>query len=83
MCLDPRPDSIVRVRPSATRTHPAPRPDGATHPATHPAAHAATHAATHAARTTRPETRDTWLGALTDSLDARGWTLVTRTVASC
>ena len=67
MCLDPRPDSLVRVRPSATRTQPAPRPD----------------VAAHAARATRPEGRDTWLGAFTDSLDARGWTLVTRTVASC
>ena len=71
MCLDPRPDSLVRVRPSATRTQPAPRPD------------VASHATAHASRVTRPEGRDTWLGALTDSLDARGWTLVTRTVASC
>ena len=71
MCLDPRPDSLVRVRPSATRTQPAPRPGSATQPSA------------DAARSTRREARDTWLGALTDSLDARGWTLVTRTVASC
>lgn len=70
MCLDPRPDSLVRVRPSATRTQPAPRPD------------ASAHATSHAARATHPEARDSWR-ALTDSLDLRGWTLVSRTVASC
>ncbi len=66
MCLDPRPDSLVRVRPSATRKPPAPRP-----------------AAPSQARGSQPEPRDNWIVALTDSLDARGWTLVTRAVASC
>lgn len=67
MCLDPRPDSLVRVRPSAKRRPAATRPD----------------ATAYAARATRPEARDTWVGTLKDSLDARGWTLVTRAAASC
>jgi hypothetical protein len=66
MCLDPRPDSIARVRPSATRKQPAPRPVASTE-----------------ARVTRSEPREGWIASLADSLDARGWTLVTRSVTSC
>lgn len=67
MCLDPRPDSLVRVRPASS-----PRPAAAA-PATPPAGTA----------TTRRASADRWLTALTDSLDARGWTLVTRAATSC
>ncbi len=67
MCLDPRPESLVRVRPSAIRSLPQARPAVL--------AAAAPGAASHSTST------DAWVTALADGLDARGWTLVTRTAA--
>jgi hypothetical protein len=64
MCLDPRPDSIVRVRPSSLR--PAARRSGA--------------GSTGAVRRpSAPPRSDAplWAAPLTDDLDLRGWTLVT------
>lgn len=66
MCLDPRPESLVRVRPSAIRSLPQARrvvQPAAPEPAS------------------RHASSDAWVAALADGLDARGWTLVTRAAA--
>ncbi len=64
MCLDPRPESLVRSRPSSGRRikatpAPAPRRDREPH-----------------------VERERWVSTLTDGLDARGWSLVTRPATS-
>lgn len=72
MCLDPRPDSLVRARRSAAQASPTTavriaRASAAAQPPRRPPA--------------RPQ--DAWLQVFADDLDARGWTLVARTVAAC
>jgi hypothetical protein len=73
MCLDPRPDSLLRARRSAARLSPAvsvarlPRSS----------------ADTRSAARTQAEGRETWRPVFADDLDARGWTLVSRAVATC
>jgi hypothetical protein len=65
MCLDPRPESLVRVRPTSPRPSAVP---------VSPAPVVAT---------ARVSAGDRWLTVLADSLDARGWTLVTRAATTC
>jgi hypothetical protein len=64
MCLDPRPESLVRPRRASRRrvqavVSPAPRREAE-----------------------RATERERWLATLTDGLDARGWSLVTRPAPS-
>jgi hypothetical protein len=70
MCLDPRPDSLVRVRPSSLR----------------PAARLSSARSTRATRrpSSAPPRVDAtpWAAPLTDDLDLRGWTLVTLATAT-
>lgn len=65
MCLDPRPESLVRVRPSPTHALSPIGPMRSSMPG--------------AVVNGVPD--DRWVAALADSLDARGWTLVTRSAA--
>jgi len=72
MCLDPRPDSLVRARRSAAQ-----------------ASLTTAGRVTSASADAQPLRRlpagpqDAWLQVFADDLDARGWTLVARTVAAC
>lgn len=73
MCLDPRPDSLFRVRrpavpPRVTRKRSA--------------AAAATADRTPATGTSERR-YDAWTPAVGDELALRGWTLVTRAIAAC
>lgn len=72
MCLDPRPDSLVRARRSAAPASPATT-----------ARHTAASADAQLPRRLAAGPREAWLQAIGDDLDARGWTLVARTVAAC
>lgn len=71
MCLDPRPDSLVRARRSAAQVSPtALRIPSASADAQPP-------------RPLPARPQEAWLKVFADDLDARGWTLVARTVAAC
>lgn len=70
MCLDPRPDSLVRARRSAAQASPRVRIATASADAQPP-------------RRLPARPQDAWLQVFADDLDARGWTLVARTVAAC
>lgn len=71
MCLDPRPESLFRVSVRSSSRQSTARTSGARDE--------------HGVSDRRVSTRghEHWLPTLTDDLDARGWTLVTRAALSC
>jgi hypothetical protein len=73
MCLDPRPDSLLRTHRAAARVSPAVSAARLPRSSTD----------TRSAARTPAEGRESWLPVFADDLDARGWTLVSRAVATC